>query len=239
MVQLLCKSLWEVFEMQIYTLLKALRLRPRMYLDSHSITKLRTFLDGYHCALYNFNVKENPQKTILPLPFYFFHKYTAYRFGYGESTIGWHNIILDQTNRDEEKAFNLFFDLLDDFKELKISKCFVADLNKDNVKYHVTDKHAPKRTFGKDFEFREPAYRSPLRISYIEVSDEYCKLYIGIVHTHVGAISWTMEEINYKNEKKVRAYFKSCFGDIDWHEENPKNILNIESLFSSEAVIID
>ena len=36
--------------------------------------------------------------------------------GYKVTPLGWNFIILEQTNNDEEKAFDLFFALLEEFK---------------------------------------------------------------------------------------------------------------------------
>jgi phosphoribosylanthranilate isomerase len=104
----------------IYALLAAIQSRPAWYLSKLSITLLRTFLDGFDWALKlndlkfdwkNFRPNKESGSSIS------FQDWIAEKFlGFTSTSMGWNNIILEQTDKDEEKAFDLFFALLEEFK---------------------------------------------------------------------------------------------------------------------------
>ncbi|GIP43636.1 hypothetical protein J45TS6_20950 [Paenibacillus sp. J45TS6] len=47
-----------------------------------------------------------------------FHEFVKVKLGYSESTSGWYNMIFEK-NDDEEKSFDVFFQLYDEFNNLK------------------------------------------------------------------------------------------------------------------------
>jgi phosphoribosylanthranilate isomerase len=104
----------------IYALLDFIHYRPVMNFSKVSITLLRTYLDGFNLALklngIIFDWKQfRPDEESLPETG--FQGWIAQKFlGYTETPMGWNNIILEQANNDEEKAFDLFFALLEEFK---------------------------------------------------------------------------------------------------------------------------
>jgi phosphoribosylanthranilate isomerase len=97
----------------IYDLLNYIHPRPALYLGSKSILRLRSFLDGFGHAFDVQGTKFDWKK------FYSednFHDYVAKYFGWYESTAGWENIILKQCENVEERAVDVFFALLEEFK---------------------------------------------------------------------------------------------------------------------------
>jgi hypothetical protein len=95
--------------MHRYELLDAIRKRPAFYIDDDkSIKRLRSFLVGYDVGLAQHSVPS-------PDEFVGFNDWIASQFGYSNSTAGWCNMILDKAGSDE-KAFDLFFELLDKFR---------------------------------------------------------------------------------------------------------------------------
>ncbi len=204
----------------LYKKIETIKTRPGMFLGTISVSKLRSFLDGYKMALYDFKLSE--RTALLPLPFWFFHEYVAERFGYYESTSGWCNMILDQVARDEEKGFHLFYTLFEEFKQTTISRCFVADLNESNIKFHLSDKSVPYCLSGENFDIREPLYKNPVRVYYAELSNlPYFKGYVGITQTHE---QFDLESEVYKNEKDALAHFEGCFGAVEWQEIKLENL---------------
>ncbi|MEH2280886.1 MAG: hypothetical protein V7K90_06010 [Nostoc sp.] len=96
----------------IYDILAMIRTRPGMYLGQRSLTALRSFLDGYFFAIGKNGIlieEENP-------PFSQFHDWVARYYKWNESTAGWKNIILREVG-DEAKACDVFFELLELFKQ--------------------------------------------------------------------------------------------------------------------------
>ena len=186
------------------------------------MTKLGSFLDGYEMALYNYDIKEEIPDKLLPLPFWFFHEYVARRFDYNGSTSGWGNMILDQTAHDEEKGLQLFYTLLDEFKQLEISRCFTANLNAANITHHVSDKLAPRRLTGEHFDIEEPLYQNPVSVSYAELKNDAKQVsYIGVIHTDTKSI---VESNLCKNKEDILSYLKACFGTLSWQEQINMNI---------------
>ncbi len=104
----------------IYDLLFLIELRPAMYLGRLSITLLRTFLDGFDLSSKINNSKFDWKKFRTneePRPAAGFQGWISKKIlNRKEVAMGWDNIILEYTNKDEEQAFNLFFALLEEFK---------------------------------------------------------------------------------------------------------------------------
>jgi hypothetical protein len=100
------------FMKNIYELLVLIRQRPGMYLGQRSLTALRSFIDGYYFALRENNILVEEE---IP-PFWQFHDWVARYYKWYESTAGWKNIILKEVG-DEAKACDVFFELLELFKQ--------------------------------------------------------------------------------------------------------------------------
>lgn len=81
-----------------------IRHRPGLYFGEKSLSGLYFFLTGFAMGSGKFEVPDE------------FHNWTAYRCGFSESTAGWRNMILE-TVPDEERAFDRFFELLDQYNE--------------------------------------------------------------------------------------------------------------------------
>lgn len=97
----------------LYDLLVSIHGRPAMFLGEKSLTKLQTFLLGFMAALgladANFDIgKYNSEE---------FKKWMGENVGYGyPNSIDCMTHILRKLNGDEEKAFDFFFALLEEFK---------------------------------------------------------------------------------------------------------------------------
>ncbi len=101
----------------VYDLLNLIHPRPALYLGTKSILRLRSYLDGFGYALDIKKIKFDWKKFYSEDNFQdSFHEFTAKYFSWCESTAGWQNIILKECNNDEEKAVDVFFALLEEFK---------------------------------------------------------------------------------------------------------------------------
>ena len=107
----------------IYDFLLAIELYPSMFLGKNSISLLSTFLNGIEFGLKefcqstsNFDWKEFKSNKE-PHYEFGFQKWISERYknrrGYNQT---WSDSILYQVDGDEEKAFDLFFALLEEFK---------------------------------------------------------------------------------------------------------------------------
>ena len=207
----------------LYKTLEEIRTRTPLYLKTPSITELRMFLNGFFTAWDTFDVKV-VWDTLIPLPFGCFTNYVACRLG-SDGSPGWWRIILNETAQDEEKGFQLFYMLLEEFKQLRISKCFAADLSDSNIAYHISDECLVKNLTGEHWDVREPVYKNPVKVWYAElIDDAEHKSYIGVVETDteslISGLPWKL----FRTEKDILADFKMYFGTIAWQKQNQKNI---------------
>lgn len=175
---------------EIYEILDLIKIRPAMYIGDHSITALYSFLNGYSMALNRLSIEDHTA-TLLPLPFWFFHEYAARQYGYYESTSGWRNMILDQTNHDESQGLDAFFVMYEQFKSLKIVRYM----------YAVPDiKH-------QQFYEKEPLYPDPVKVHLVELTPGYLLL----IETKE---KYVLINSLYSNKQAPLDYAEQCFGSI-------------------------
>lgn len=97
------------YEKDFLKLLNLIRPHPHFYLGACSITRLRSFLDGFSVG-YSYP----KMQPILPgFQDFIEEKYSERR------TISWNHILLEASGNDEEKALELFFREFDEFTEKK------------------------------------------------------------------------------------------------------------------------
>ena len=105
-------DLSKLSERNLFGLLSAIHQKPAMYIGKKSLTHLFTFFCGFNLAdeLGNkiFNAKE--------VLFNDFADFVQHKFKQGRSAMGWSTRILEKVENDEEKAVDLFFALLEEFK---------------------------------------------------------------------------------------------------------------------------
>jgi hypothetical protein len=118
-------------KVDIYELIERIRPRPALYLGSASISQLQSFLNGYQIAAEELNATLEGDP-----PFGYFHDWIAMKLGKYASTAGWCNMLLESANGDEEKALELFFLHLDQFKQRKATVILQgAPVEKSEWKY--------------------------------------------------------------------------------------------------------
>jgi hypothetical protein len=103
----------------LYTIIDDIQGRPGMYLGQPSIRLLRAYIDGvFHLSswgLGNVKITSDP-------PFKAFHEWVKEKYGYGESTSGWCNMLLAQATIEvgfqdaEAHAMTKFFKDLAEFR---------------------------------------------------------------------------------------------------------------------------
>ena len=93
-----------------YEMLESVKQRPGMYLGICSITRLRSFLDGYMGARQDLGLPVTKEES----EFYKFQDWIQERFDI-KSYYGWNDIIL-LNSADEKDALNKFFELFEKFK---------------------------------------------------------------------------------------------------------------------------
>ena len=97
--------------MDTFETIEKIRSRPGMYLmEAKSLKHICSFLVGYQCGRADASEKIEDQRYLQ------FHAWLAKRLGYEGTAMSWHTVILKKTGNDE-RAYELFFALLDEFKE--------------------------------------------------------------------------------------------------------------------------
>lgn len=91
----------------IIDLLFMIKKRPGAYIGKRSIVKLKSFLDGYCCALIYENINYN-----LDI-YYSFNEWLAERYNIN-SVVLWDTYLVQKT-KDEALSFDLFFEELEIF----------------------------------------------------------------------------------------------------------------------------
>ncbi|NJK51665.1 MAG: hypothetical protein HC936_00835 [Leptolyngbyaceae cyanobacterium SU_3_3] len=94
----------------LYQLLQDIKARPGMFLGNCSITRLRSFLNGYCSARADLGLPLTEQEKA----FNEFQSWIQQRFHIASSQ-GWDRIILFHAT-DERAALDLFFELFDQFQ---------------------------------------------------------------------------------------------------------------------------
>ena len=99
----------------IYELLLKIKERPGMYLGKKSIIRLNMFISGYYLRQYEIDYS---YRSILEKFGDFVNDYCLTN----ARAAGWATNIYRYAKKDDEKAFDLFFELLDEFLKTKEDK---------------------------------------------------------------------------------------------------------------------
>ncbi|KJD39619.1 hypothetical protein [Paenibacillus polymyxa] len=202
--------------------------KPGMYLGKKSFTMLYGFITGFSYAEEDNKLEDH--STLFPLPFWFFHEFVKVKLGYYESTSGWYNMIFEKNNYDEDFSVDVFFQLYDEFNNLKIQSCISAILSEENKHFHIHDPSTPKRLTGSDENgnpLYEPYFSDPEQIFLIKMPN-------GLGYLRVITTKKTCFLVfKFSNhEKESTEYFHRFFGEnLSWKKDEWKNeLLNNKEL---------
>ena len=207
----------------LYELIEAMRQRPEMYIGRTSLTGLQDHLGGFQVAMHVF--EKNTIEALFPLPFCFFSHYVANHYHDHGSVAGWHRMILEETQYNEEAGFFTFYELFDRFKNLSASSRFIAPLAAENKHFHQISGTTPKR-YKPDSEKYEPIYDDPTEIHWIELTHQAGYLLI----LKADSQHWLKYEI-YKTKRDAETWIQQCFGSIPHWKTYPMGNLMCSNLF--------
>ena len=106
------KNLDELIDLQSF------RTKAAMYIGEKKISVLAGFFNGWDFCL---NCHEIKEQRLSPVSREF-SDFVAKHFGWFESTAGWKNIILKESEGDEAKAVEEFFELYDEYRKKSLFK---------------------------------------------------------------------------------------------------------------------
>ncbi len=125
MKESLPKSIFELIDTERF------RKRPLLYIGKNSISSLRIFMDGYKtCELFN----EIKYKDTNP-PFWLFFPWICKYYNHSGSYFSWDGIILQNCENDEAKALKIFFERLDEFRQLKPKRIICCQINEKDIEF--------------------------------------------------------------------------------------------------------
>ncbi len=156
----------------LHRMIRQIQTRPGMYIGSNTITSLEHFLDGYQAAERDFGVGVCRNGNLFPPDFYYMHNFADFRLQTECLCAGWRHNILTYCHGDEEKALNLFFDLYQEFRQLKMKRYWKAVLTKENIAWN--DKM--KRCYSVREHGPEPVYKNPIAVYALELTIPVCML---------------------------------------------------------------
>ena len=194
----------------IYDDLERVKLRPGMFLGGNSVTYLEKFLAGYQFA-----VKEERLYTEENIPFAFFRDYVADKYKISSNT-GWCRIILQEAAGSEERGLELFFELLEKFKKIKITRVWSLELSEECVHYHLTAKEVPRVAKGNPDGTSEdfvPVFSDVKNIYKLELSNHSRLLVVQKKENSARMVLW-----DSLNGTKIEEQMKLCFGTVVWKE---------------------
>ncbi|MCL2862334.1 MAG: hypothetical protein FWE22_07995 [Firmicutes bacterium] len=212
---------------ELYELLNEIRPRPGMYLGIGSLSRLQAYMGGFFHAYNNLKVKQNPKNYILPLPFWFFHEFIKNHYGEIASTAGWCNLILSNNSNDDEKSLEVFFSLIDIYKNLTVVKCQMAEISEENNKFNLKNKLSPKYSIGNNRKLYS-AIPKVNKIFIYELSNNagyFCTIELeNEIH-----IIMTIEKTDFE----IKKFFDNLFGEnLKWNIISFENVLTKKFCFS-------
>ncbi len=202
----------------LHRMIRKIQTRPGMYIGSNTLTSLEHFLDGYQAAERDFGVGMCRNGNLFPPDFYYMHNFADFRLQTECLCAGWRHNILTYCHGDEEKALNLFFDLYQEFRQLKMKRYWKAVLTKENIAWN--DKM--KRCYSVREHGPEPVYKNPIAVYALELTIPVCML---AVETTSEVLTERQFFSSADEAKGNHSGAEIYFGKIDtWEEAEANNL---------------
>ena len=202
--------------LSIFDLAQQIKKRPQMYLgETVGFTNLVNLINGYS---FHKTTSGNP-------PFEYFNVWVKKKFDKWGSNKHWTNVILQENKNNEEKAFRNFFELLEEFNQIKPLNIFSTNLTEDNFAlYYSKDNRKGGRLVGS--EGRLVIDPAPYHIKVVQF--DYC------THSYHFDFNYAvLESVHGKHEQsfhlldKCFQFYIAKYGDLRWGEI-PKNQTDTE-----------
>lgn len=132
-------------EQNVYELLAQMKERPAMWLGTADISLLEAFLNGFGYA--------QPSSLARPdawPPLWLLHDWTAHKFHQSSSVMGWRRILTQHCQGDEQAALRLFFDVLEEFKAVRVMRVLEIQLSPAAHAFYSSDACQIQRYAGTD-----------------------------------------------------------------------------------------
>lgn len=199
----------------LHRMIRQIQTRPGMYIGSNAITPLFIFLSGYQAAERDLGICR--RGNLFPLDFQFMHSFVDTRLHTERVCAGWCQNILTFCYDDEKKALNLFFDLYEEFTQIKMKHYWKAFLTKENIDRNNKMEHC----YIVKEHGAEPCYKNPIAVYVLELT---IPAYMLIVETAEEVHTETLFFSSAQKAKGNRGA-ETYFGKIDtWEEFETDNL---------------
>ena len=194
----------------IFDAINEVKRRPEMYMGKKSLTAMQIFLEGYSYAARQAGewerlISENG------IPYRYINDYAWNKY---ETSIISHHL-LEIADRNEEHALKLFYELIDEIQQIKITNAWEICLTKKNRHFDRDEKyetfHFPNKVIN--------LYSDAERVYKIELSD-------GAVYAAVQYIPSKIRLPNLKancaviEENLTEEFFHRHFGEPEYKPTN-------------------
>ena len=214
----------------LHDLLKDLCKRPGLYIKRSSITHLEHFYNGFCSSLYMNNIPdEKKSDKLCPLPFRFFIEYVANYYKTSLSTLNCFGIILKANNNDEEKSFDIFFELYNKFMVLDIEYCKKAALNRAHIDCYISkyqyNQYLIENENGDLKEVIEVNHdvKPPSEIYFIKLTDK--SGYLLLINKQNEFTLWGIFKTLQKLKKHIKEYLCES-EDLKWEKVKDYSIFD-------------
>lgn len=206
---------YDVKNLSVIDLAQQIRERPSMYFGKEiKFSHLENMLWGFNL---------NSQKESI-IPFQYFNYWTKLKLNKFGPTYNWATAIFDNCDKDEEKSFWKFYELLDEFIALKPRNIFMTELSAESFDFYYSLKNKNKqyRIIGAE-NGRYIVDPAPYHIKLFEF--DYC------VHSYHFDYYWLVDEYDkniyyshFEDLAKCKAIYKDKFNITQWTTVDSKSI---------------
>ncbi len=183
--------------------------RPEMFFGSREVAPMERFIAGYTDACYEFGIKQvDPKKY---LPFRYFRDWLEVKLDI-KLSVQEGRLIIEHLGKDGPEAMDMYFNLLEEFKKIKVSRI------EEGLIDHAIAKQNTKITqkkFGLKIE------GAPSKIYFLHLSDDSGVIYVSFEKTKKSTCSFLWSRDNSKQEEIDR--LESLYGKCLSFRDVPKS----------------
>lgn len=190
--------------LSLYELAQKVKQRPQMFFGKElRLSELAAFLFGY--GLHPVPVGD--------IPFEYFNRWTKHKLNTWGSNHNWVTVILKACNADEEKAFWLFFDLLEEFNAARPLSMHAVSLTEANFEFYYSRQNTYKNS--RFIESRRIVYPAPYHIKLIEFEHGVLCYHFGMRY-ELKESKAGIHEATYNTLSECLSFFEKQYGSLEW-----------------------
>ncbi|MBR1592688.1 MAG: hypothetical protein IJ666_06740 [Ruminococcus sp.] len=151
--------------MSIYDITERIGLRPDIYLGGKYIILLKSFLDGYRACELDSGSYRKESFRLFPLDFGNIRDFISLKTN-AYSSESWDRLLM-RLYGSQEAAFDKFFEIFAQFRDLRMSRGWRAELVQDNIDHNNSMRYGYIQVSAAE---RKPVYTDPVSVCIVELS---------------------------------------------------------------------